>query len=206
VSPRILWLGLLGLGLGAAPGRAQSFPDNRPVVMLPGDSLRVVVLRVPEVSGSFQIASDSSLVYPVYQGIKVVGIPMAMVRERIRPVLVPYQREPEFSVQPLLRVSVGGEVRLPRVYFLPPEMTIGAAVDAAGGPSDRGNLGKVRLVRAGRETTFNLADASGAAELVTVRSGDRIIVSKRSNVLGWLGPVASITAIAAGIVVIVRRN
>ena len=166
MSKRRPWLVTLATLATIAQAHAQSVRDAPPVVLLPGDSLRVFVVRVPEVSGAFLVASDSALLHPVYQGIKVAGVPLSTVRERIRPILVPYQREPEFSIQPLLRVSVGGEVRLPRVYFLPPEMTLGAAVDYAGGPSDLGNLTKVRLVRGGHETQFNLADPSGAAEFV----------------------------------------
>src|SRR4029077_19702613 len=196
---------MLVVVVGAASARAQSTEEARPVVLPPGDSLRVVVLRVVEVSGTFLVASDSSLSFPVYQGIKVAGIPMTAVRERIRPLLVPYQREPEFSIAPLLRIAVGGEVRLPHVYFFPPEMTIGGAVDYAGGPSDRGNLAKVRLIRDGRETTFDFTNPAGPAEFVTLRSGDRIIVSKRPNVLGVLGPLASLVAIGTSIVVIIRH-
>jgi protein involved in polysaccharide export with SLBB domain len=191
--------------VAAAPAHAQSAPHNAPVVLQPGDSLRVLVVREPEVSGAFLVASDSTLLHPVYQGVKVVGVSMATVRDRIRPILVPYQREPEFSIQPLLRVAVGGEVRIPRVYYLPPEMTVGAAVDYAGGPTDRGNLSEVRLVRAGTETWFDLTDPAGPSEAENVRSGDRIIVGRRSNFMGWLAPLATLTAIAASIVVIVRE-
>jgi polysaccharide biosynthesis/export protein len=199
-----LWTAVLTTALGTTPVLAQSVDNEQPAILRPGDSLRVLLVRVPEVSGAFLVTSDSTLSHPVYQGIKVVGVPMSTVRQQIRSVLVPYQREPEFSIQPLLRVSVGGEVRLPRVYFFPPEVTIGAAVDYAGGASDRGNLDDVVLVRNGSQIRFSLTDPSGDAEFVTVRSGDRIIVSKRPNVWGWLGPVATITAIAASIVVIAR--
>jgi polysaccharide biosynthesis/export protein len=116
----------------AAPAHAQS---AEVVGFSPGDVVRISVWRQPELSGEFYIMSDGTIVHPLYRGVKVTGIPFTDVEARIRAILAEYEATPQFVIEPLLRIAVGGEVGTPNLYTVPPETTIAQAVALAGGPT-----------------------------------------------------------------------
>ena len=127
---------------------------------MPGDLLRIVVYRRPELSGELEVAPDSSLRHPLYKGLKVAGIPFPEAEERIRVFLHGFQAEPQFVVDPLYRIAVGGEVRQPNMYSLRPEMTVDQAIAVAGGPTERGRLNQIRIIREGRALSVDLTRGS----------------------------------------------
>jgi protein involved in polysaccharide export with SLBB domain len=155
-------------------------------------------------SGGFVVANDGSVAHPLYQDVHVASVPLPEVRERLRTFILAFERNPQIVVQPLFRVAVGGEVRTPNVYLLPPEATVAGAVAMAGGITERGKS-SVALQRQGRRITVDLNNPRAGGDTMTVRSGDRIIVERRANLLGILSPLASLTAIAASILVITRQ-
>ena len=122
----------------------------------PGDVLRINVWRHPELSGDFVVAPDSSLVDPVYQGVKVAGQPLYVVRDRLRGVLSTYEQSVPFVLEPLFPVTVAGEVRQPNLYRLPEGTTFAQAIAQAGGPNELGQLNKVNVIRRDSTMTINL--------------------------------------------------
>lgn len=190
----------------ANAGAAAAVGPEAVGLLRPGDVLRVTVWRYPEYSGELRVASDSTLVHPFFQALKVAGVPLPAVRELIRARLEERIREPDFVIEPLLRVSVAGEVRLPNLYTLPPETTVAQAIAQAGGPTEQARLSDVRLVREGRKTRLDLADPKAPLASFTIRSGDEIVVGRRSDLLrDVLGPIGSLLAATAAIVTVVRR-
>ena len=187
---RLLLLLVLRVPPSAA---AQSSP---PAVLMPGDVVRIVVYRRPELSGELDVAADSTLRHPLYLGLKVAGIPFPEAQERIRVFLRGFQTEPQFVVDPLYRISVGGQVRQPNLYSLRPEMTVDQAIAVAGGPTDRGRLDRVKIIRAGRVLTVDLT----RLERASIRSGDQIFVPARGSfVRDVLLPIATVTAALAAV-------
>jgi protein involved in polysaccharide export with SLBB domain len=91
---------------------------------------------------------------------------------------------PEISVQPLIRVSVLGQVRTPGLYPVDPGTSLIQLLTIAGGPADNADLRKTRVVRDGRAYTVDLASALGgsSAGRVVLYSNDYVVVPKRS---GW---------------------
>src|SRR5437016_2136635 len=66
-----------------AVGCAQSSAlDGAPVVLSPGDAIRIIVWRNAELSGEFTIAPDGSITHPLYREIKIAGLPIPQVEER----------------------------------------------------------------------------------------------------------------------------
>jgi polysaccharide biosynthesis/export protein len=188
---------------GAAPVRAQiPVRPSGEVVLRPGDALKIDVWRHAELSGEFEVAPDSALVNPVYQTIKVAGVPLSVARERLRGVLSNYEQGVAFVVQPLFPVTVAGEVRLPNLYRLPEGTTFAQAIARAGGPTELGRLDKVRVIRRDSAMVINLASGYSRYQALTVVSGDQVLVARRSgfNVLrDVLYPVASLTAAVAAV-------
>ncbi|MBA3259771.1 MAG: SLBB domain-containing protein [Gemmatimonadales bacterium] len=192
---------------------AVSFPmvaqDSRPPeqsVLTPGDSVRIVVWRRPEFSGDFVVAPDGSITHPLYRAVQVAGLPYATAEANVRRFLARFEENPEFVMEPLVRVAVSGEVSRPQVFAVRPETSIGEAVARAGGVNENGARNRVRVLRLGpggrqqEVLLVNLADPTGGSSTLPVRSGDQIVVDeKRSFVrdilvptLGLIGSIASI--------------
>ena len=104
-----------------------------------------------------------------------------------------YEETPTFSMYPLFQVIVGGDVREPKLYTLPPEATVAQAVALAGGATDRGELNRVRLLRRGQETVLDLTRPETGAAATPVRSGDQIIIPRRRNLFqDFVVPASSV--------------
>jgi protein involved in polysaccharide export with SLBB domain len=184
--------GALFPGTATAQGAATSEHYLRP-----GDVLRLVVFNRPDLSGDLDVAADSTLRHPLFRSLKVAGVPLNTVEERVRTTLKTFEADPKFVIDPLYHVAVGGDVRNPTLLTLRPEVTIGQAIALAGGPNERGRVDRVRILRDGGELTLDLT----RNDTERVRSGDRIIVTRKSVSLlrDVLLPLATVTAAAASV-------
>jgi polysaccharide export outer membrane protein len=210
-----LFVALVLIGLcrptGTALAQTAAQPTAQPAAstinsLNPGDVLRITVWRKPELSGEFIIATDGTVSHPLYRSVRVTGIPLSAVETRIRDFLGTLEENPQFVVEPLLRVAVAGEVRQPNVYNLRPETSLAQAVAIAGGTTDRGRRDRVVLVRDNRDAIVNLRkpDQTGAGMLV--RSGDQIVVERESRPWDTVGPIVSILGATAAIVSVILYN
>lgn len=201
ISRSLALAGVLALAWPASV-RCQ---DSAAAVLVPGDVIRITVWRQPELSGEFRILSNGTIGHPLYQAINVRSVPIAGLTERVRQFLATYEQNPQFTLEPLVRVAVGGEVRVPNLYTLPLGTTVSQAVAQAGGATERGNLGHVRLRRGGHTQTVDLISPR-ATDPGSVRSGDEILVGERHNALrDVIGPLASVLGAAAAIIIATRQ-
>jgi polysaccharide export outer membrane protein len=174
-------------------------------VLTPGDSVRIVVWRRPEFSGDFVVAPDGSITHPLFRAVKVAGVPYATAEANLRRFLTGFEENPQFVMEPLVRVAVSGEVGRPQIYALRPETSISEAVARAGGAREKGAPSKARVLRfdpSGRQQQFvvDLTNPEAGAGTLLVRSGDQIIVPERRSflrdvmlpVLGVVGSIASL--------------
>lgn len=186
---------------GDSPGPASRSATAAPVILQPGDVLRITVWRKPEYSGEFGIAADGSVLHPLYRKIRVAGIPVSQVETQLRSVLAELETDPQFVVEPLLRVSVEGEVGRPNVFNLPPETTIAQAIAMAGGQTERGRRDRVRVFRDNVYTELDLRGSGPGSGGMPVQSGDRIIVDReRSTFREVIAPTVSVLGGVAAIV------
>jgi polysaccharide biosynthesis/export protein len=181
----------------AAPGRQG---------LAPGDVIRITVWRQPELSGDFRITADGSIAHPLYQAVDLRNVPLAEVAGRLRTFLTRLTTDPQVVVEPMLSVSVGGEVRTPGRLTVPLGTTVSQAIAQAGGGSDQANMRKVRLVRGSQEQRIDLTDLRINKGALPVESGDQIFLSRRSNAFrDVIGPLASVLGAGAAIISIIRR-
>jgi protein involved in polysaccharide export with SLBB domain len=186
---------------------AQQLQDTTSIVLRPGDALRITVWREPELSGQFTISQDGTIRHPLYQDIVAAGVDLPTLRAHLRTLLAQYQAEPRFVIEPLLRVSVGGEVRQPSLYTLPPETSIAEAVALAGGATDRGRLDRVHLLRGGQEITVDLLSPHAGMAQTHIRSGDQIYVDRSVSVFReYIAPAGSITAALVTFIALIIRH
>ena len=169
--------------------------------LAPGDVLRVVVWRRPEMSGDTMVGDDGTLKHPLYRAVHVAGVPMNVVEERMRSFLKRFNDDPQFTIEPMVRVAVSGEVRNANVYTLSPRTSIAQALELAGGVTERGRRDDVTLLRGGATYHVNLGLPNGGLPLGPVRSGDQILVPRHHDFFReYLAPSAAVTAAVAAIV------
>ena len=194
---------LAGLLFGATAVQSQT---GGPQALNPGDQIRILVWRNPELSGDFTVVANGTLNHPLYREVQVTGIPLSTVEDRLRTFISRYTTNPQFVLLPLVKIIVGGEVRSPNIFSVPPETTITQAVILAGGPSERGKLNSVRLLRDGQTINLDMGRPDSQAASLQVRSGDQIIIPRSTNVFrDFLGPTASMVGAVAAIVSIFLR-
>ena len=148
--------------------------------------------------------SDGTITHPLYHVVRVVGVPLSEVETRVRAVLVRLDANPQFVVQPLLRVAVGGEVVRPNSFTLPPGTSVAEAVAQAGGATEQGELDRVRLVRAGRVQALDLSQPGNGQFDLPIRSGDQIVVTRRRSAFrDVIAPLGSVIAGLAGVATLI---
>ncbi|GAC1515867.1 MAG: hypothetical protein NVS1B4_08150 [Gemmatimonadaceae bacterium] len=177
----------------------------------PGDVLKIAVYRDKEISGDYLIDSRGNLQMPGVGVIAAAGLDPAQVTDRIRQGLMKRGFEsPEIAVQPLVRVSVLGEVRTPALLPVEPGTNLIRLLSIAGGPTERADLGRVRVIRDGRVYEVDVGSGLGgsAAGRVVLFSNDVVVVPRRS---GWTQEnlsliLGSVSAIATVVSLIVTLN
>jgi polysaccharide export outer membrane protein len=175
--------------------------------LAPGDQIRIMVWRNPELSGDFFVAADGTVTHPLFREVQVAGVPMATVEDRLRVFLTRYATNPQFVVMALVKIVVGGEVRAPNLYSVPPQTTITQAIALAGGVTENANLRKVRIFRDGQQVVVDLTRADEKAGLLQIRSGDQILIPQNQNIFrDVVGPVTSSLGLVIGIANLVRRR
>ena len=190
---RFLAVAALLFALPIASVRAQGdSAASRPLVLGPGDKVRVLIWREKDLSGDFQVDETSHVTLPMLGPQSVRGVPWEQLQDSLQ---VLYRRElraPSVTLTALRRVVVLGEVTKPGQYFADPTLSLAGIVALAGGASEQGDLGHLRVVRNG---VVILEHASIEAQLqqMDVRSGDQIFVERR----GWFDRNSAFVASAA---------
>lgn len=206
---RFFRVGFVLVGLIAASGVSaqNATPDPASTQIIgPGDQIRIAVYRQPELSGDFAIAGNGTIVHPLYRDVQVTGVPLSVVEDRLRTFLTKYVTNPQFVILPLVKVIVAGEVKAPNVYPVPPETTVQQVVAQAGGPTDRGDLEDVRMVRDRQEVRIDLSRPNSEAASLQIRSGDLILVGRRgTGIRDFVAPVTSSLSLIAALVTLFRR-
>lgn len=150
------------------------------------------------------VDQSGSIVVPPAGSIPVVTIPINLLRDTIRTRLAKYIREPEVEVNVLRRVTVNGAVLKPDIYYVDVAATLRDVIARAGGVNEVGSASKVSIIRNGaimrvpgweRDTT----------QASVLRSGDQVLVGRRS----WLSiniiPVVSLGLATASFLLSLRK-
>jgi polysaccharide export outer membrane protein len=169
--------------------------------------VRIVVWQNPDLSGEFLVNPEGSLAHPLYQAVPVAGIPLSEAKRRLRDFLAAsYTKDPLLILEPLMRVTVSGEVRAPNLYSMPRGTTVQQAVGLAGGVTDAANPSDATLFRDGRTLRVDLTDPQAAGRQTQVLSGDQIVIGRSGNFFrDFVGPFSALTAAVVSLVVVFRQ-
>jgi polysaccharide export outer membrane protein len=170
----------------------------------PGDAVRITVWQRPEMSGEFVVSRDGHLIHPVFRSMNVRGLTPSQIEAQVRVYLTRFESDPQFTVEPLIRLVISGEVRQPGILSVPPGTTVRQAIFEAGGVTTEGVLNRARVVRGGTMTTLDLLNAPGMA--MPVQSGDEIVVARRRSILrDFIAPVGSVVGGLSGLAHLILR-
>ena len=174
-----------------------------------GDLLKIRVYRDSELSGEYLINAQGDVQIPGVGVIRAAGLDPTQISERlVEAFRARGFRTPEIAVQPLIRVSVLGEVRTPGLYPVEPGVSIIQLLTLAGGPSDRANLKRAQVIREDRVFVVDLqsALAGSAAGRVTLYSNDVVYLPPRHTVFSRdnITLAATLAALALSVVTLIQ--
>jgi polysaccharide export outer membrane protein len=196
---------------GAALAQSPPTTSTDQITLSPGDSVRVVVWRKPEMSGDFIIGPDGTITHPLYRSVRVGGVPFSTAETNVRNFLARFEQDPQFVLEPLVRVSVLGEVGRPQVFAVRPETSVAEAVAQAGGLTQFAKRNQVRVLRRDangiqQEFVVNILDPDRRSARVRVHSGDQILVDRRTSLFrDILLPTLTVIGSVASIYLLIER-
>ena len=196
------------LTVGSAASAQRAAPADDETTLKPGDAVRLTVWRNTDLTGEFTIGPDGSIMHPMmYRKFSVANVPLRLAENSVREFLSRYEANPEFVMEPLLRVSVSGEVARPNLYQIRPGTTLTQAIALAGGPTDRGRWDRFTLRRNGTSRTISANDAERSEGQLHIRSGDEIIVERRRAIFREvIAPSAAIIGAVAAVLNVTTRD
>lgn len=191
---------------------AAALADRNVGSLRPGDVLRVVVFREKELSGEFTIDAQGYVQIPGIGVVMVGGLTPVQVTGKLREQLVTKGfTDPDIAVQPMVRISVLGEVAKPSLYPVEPGTNLIQLLTIAGGPTPRADLKHTRVVRDGRSFNVDLeaALAGSAGGLVVLNSHDYVVVPPKSGfnreTFAFVASTATVFIALANLFVALRR-
>lgn len=197
------------LALGGCAWQSQAFPPGDPIVMAgaeatirPGDRVALQIWNEPEMSDTFTVAADGTVILPKLGAVSVTGKAAGALQDSLRLAFAHYLRNPSVEVTALRRIGVVGEVKQPGVVLADLTMTLPDVIVHAGGLTDAGDEDDVVVLREGERLRFSNRQGLRFA-VAELRSGDQVIVGRQniferdplgatSTVLGLVGFVVGV--------------
>jgi len=166
-------------------GVVKQVPPTSPVVLGPGDVVRVSFTTAPELNGAQKIRSDGRISLPQVGEIRAGGKTLGQLQAELRSLYSSQLKNTDVVVtldSGTAEVYLSGAVKSPGKKSFDRPTTVLQAIMDAGGPNQFGNLRKVHLIRIsnGVERT-QVLDLKPTIQGVTtrafyVRNGDIISV------------------------------
>ena len=161
---------------------------NTPVVLSPGDVIKLSFPGSNELNQSQKIRADGKLSLPLIGEVTAAGKTLPAFQTELAKLYKTQLRNADVLVtleSGTATVIVSGYVSKPGKFSFGRPTTVFQAIMEAGGVSEYGNLGKVRLIRTvnGQQQTqtLNLKSAMGGktTSVYYVKDGDVIYVAQR---------------------------
>ena len=187
--------------LGAAQSPAERAGQNH---VEPGDRVVVKVYRELDLSDTVMVSAEGKLVLAKIGSVDAARYTIAALADTLRGRYARFLRNPAVDLTVLRRISVNGEVAKPNVYYVDVATTLRDIIARAGGVTDIGDDSHIDIVRNGGRTRVSnwQDDISLASDL---RSGDQIVVGKRSWLSRNLFASVSSFALVASVLLALRR-
>lgn len=167
-----------------------------------GDGIKISFYNIDEqIQGEYFIQENGRIHLPYIGNIDAQSLDFAEVQNMIITEYSKIYRNPEISVQPLLRVDIIGEVGNPGVYYLTGFETITDLLALAGGETNDSKIESIFIMRNDTQLEIDLEEfLYGKSELhdIGIESGDKIYVPRT----WWVG-ARDASVIVSGLAVLV---
>ncbi len=189
---------VLGAGTGAlaqAPATVSAPVPVAPAVLRPGDSIKLLIWREPDLSGSYTVDEKGLATLPLLGTLPVAGVNPDVLRAQLLEGYRKYLLNPSIEVVFMHRVRILGAVLKPGLYPVDATMTVADALALAGGPTEGGSKDKVDILRDGQRVQTDVRQDTPLAA-TPLQSGDQLFVPERP----WLtrNPAIVPTLISGG--------
>lgn len=171
----------------------------------PGDRVWLHVWREQKLSDTVMVDERGEVMLPKIGIVKASALTIGEFRDSVRTRFAEYFRDAPVELVVLRRVAVNGEVAKPNIYYVDVTTTLRDVIARAGGITEAGNAKKVTIVRGGQRIAVPnwQQDRSVSSDL---RSGDQVVVGRRS----WLAmnalPALSVTTVVASLIISLARR
>lgn len=186
-----------------SPSAAQELATRRNS-LLPGDVVEVQIWREEDLSGQFTVDEAGMVILPLIGQKSVSGISPQDLRDELSEDYAVYLQNPSVNVRLLRRITVAGEVRVPGLYTVDATVSLADLIARAGGLTSDGDANKVTLTRGGQLYSLDLNGATVVGE-AGIRSGDRLLVGRRSWLSRNFSSVVGIVSIISNLALIAAR-
>lgn len=115
----------------------------------PDDVINISVFREPELDRDVRIAPDGTIVFPLIGKVKVDGLTLSQLIDKLTDEFSEYIIEPQVAVfiKEYTNIYVSGEVKKPGSYPLQGKLTVIEAISLAGGFTEIAGRNNVIILR-----------------------------------------------------------
>jgi polysaccharide export outer membrane protein len=155
---------------------------NSEVFLTPNDAVEIKIWRQQDLSGWYFIDEDTSVTIPLLGRLSVKNVPLDSLHTLFINDFKNYYADVYVDVTFYYRINIFGEVKAPGYYYVKSEDNLTNLLAQAGGPTDRGTLGSIRILNLGveRVVDFGKILKSGKdLDQLALRPGDVVIVPRR---------------------------
>jgi polysaccharide export outer membrane protein len=147
----------------------------------PGDKFILHIVGEPLMSETVTVNERGQVPLPKIGVFEVTPLSLLALEDTLRTRYAQYLRTPAIEVQVLRRLTVGGEVVRPNLYYVDVATTLREAISLAGGMTENAKRDKVYIMREG--TRIDVPNwQSNDSRIAELRSGDQVMVGRKS----WL--------------------
>jgi protein involved in polysaccharide export with SLBB domain len=166
----------------------------------PGDQIAIQVQGETALTNTFAVSGTRTLLLPSLPPLSLAGVLRSESDSVITEYIGRFIRDPQVTVQPLMRLGILGGVGKPGYYEVPATSLLSEVVMAAGGIGADGAMEKTQIFRGNDQVldpkAVNVAVTNGTTlDLLNLQSGDNIQVGEKGS--GFKSTLGIVTAVLA---------
>lgn len=199
-------LALLVVASAGAQSATADSPIERAAAthVQPGDRMVVHIVGEPLLSDTVTVNERGQVPLAKLGVVDVEPYTIAALQDTLRARYAKYLRTPAVEIVVLRRLSVGGEVMKPNLYFVDIATTLREAIARAGGMTENASRGNVYIIRDARRIPVPDWE-SNDSRVSDLQSGDQVMVGRKNwwsiNAL----PAVSTLVVVASLLISLKR-
>jgi protein involved in polysaccharide export with SLBB domain len=167
-----------------------------------GDRIALMVQGEPALTDTFVVGSQSDLLLPppTVGSLSLKGVLRSELEPKLTEYVARFRTNAVVRAQPLIRLSIQGEVARAGVYSIPADARLGDALMAAGGTTQFAKPNQISVERNGRRI-MEAVSVDADLNALSLRDGDQVVIDSKRPGTGPdnLRIAALLVSMAAGL-------